>query len=182
MSTVHISSDCTSVPLNTVKSKPKRANKRHTKKSKSKSNNQHVSPKTRPVIPDDDVIIVGTSTKTKHQTTKEPEPKQRTSSQNKPAKNAIAPGTRKSYAEAIKNGAKSTTMQGLNKDSLHKTTDSPNDRATAGENSSTKRRTRRFVRCSNRNAWKKAKKRTKQIERGKKTVLNLSDRRLSDDD
>ena len=121
VSTVHISSDCTSVPLNTVKSKPKRANKRHTKKSKSKSNNQHVSPKTGPVTPDDDVIIVGTSTKTKHQTTKELEPKQRTSSQNKPAKNAIAPGTRKSYAEAIKNGAKSTTMQGLNKDSLHKT-------------------------------------------------------------
>ena len=121
MSTVHISSDCTSVPLNTVKSKPKRANKRHTKKSKSKSNNQHVSPKTGPVTPDDDVIIVGTSTKTKHQTTKELEPKQRTSSQNEPAKNAIAPGTRKSYAEAIKNGAKSTTMQGLNKDSLHKT-------------------------------------------------------------
>ena len=63
MSTVHISSDCTSVPLNTVKSKPKRAYKRHTKKSKSKSNNQHVSPKTGPAIPDDDVIIVGTSTK-----------------------------------------------------------------------------------------------------------------------
>ena len=73
------------------------------------------------MTPDDDVIIVGTSTKTKHQTTKELEPKQRTSSQNKPAKKAIAPGTRKSYAEAIKNGAKSTTMQGLNKDSLHKT-------------------------------------------------------------
>ena len=60
--------------------------------------------------------------------------------------------------------------------------DSPNHRATADENSSTKRKTRRFVRCSNRNAWKKAKKRTKQIARGKKTVLNLSDRRLSDDD
>ena len=97
VSTVHISSDCTSVPLNTVKSKPKRANKRH----------------------------------------------------GLPAQNS---------------------------------TDSPNDGATADENSSTKRRTRRFVRCSNRNAWKKAKKRTKQIARGKKTVLNLSDRRLSDDD
>ena len=63
VSTVHISSDCTSVPLNTVKSKPKRANKRHTKKSKSKSNNQHVSPKTGPATPDDDVIIVGTQQK-----------------------------------------------------------------------------------------------------------------------
>ena len=183
MSTVHISSDCTSVPLNTVKSKPKRAYKRHTKKSKSKSNNQHVSPKTGPAIPDDDVIIVGTSTKTKHQTTKWQEPKQRTSSLNKPAKNEIAPGTRKSYAEAIKKRGKvkndAKTEQGV---PAQNSTYSPNERATADENSSTKRRTRRFVRCSDRNAWKKAKKRTKQIARGKKTVLNLSDRRLSDDD
>ena len=34
----------------------------------------------------------------------------------------------------------------------------------------------------NRNAWKKTKKRAKQIARGKKTVLNLFSRRLCDDD
>ena len=38
------------------------------------------------------------------------------------------------------------------------------------------------MKCKNRNAWKKTKKRAKQIARGKKTVLNLSSRRLSDDD
>ena len=51
--------------------------------TKSKSNNQRVSPKTGLATPDDDVIIVGTSKK-------EQEHKQRTCSQNKPAKNVRA--------------------------------------------------------------------------------------------
>ena len=121
VSTVRISSDSTGVSLNTVKSKPKRANRRHTKKRKYKSNNHCVRPKTGPATHNDDVIIVGTSTKTKYQTPKEQEHKQKTCSQNKLAKNSIAPGTRKSYAEAIKHRTKSSTMQGLSKDSLHKT-------------------------------------------------------------
>ena len=50
------------------------------------------------------------------------------------------------------------------------------------EKDSAKRSARRFIRCKNRNAWKKTKKRAKQIARAKKTVLNLSSRRLSDDD
>ena len=63
MSTIYISSDSTSVPINNVKSKPKKANKRHNKESKSKSNNHSVSPKTGPATHDDDGIIVDTSTK-----------------------------------------------------------------------------------------------------------------------
>ena len=65
--------------------------------------------------------------------------------------------------------------------STQNTTDSPYDGTATDEKRSTKQRTRRFIRCKNRNAWKRAKKRTKQIARGKKMVLNLSDRSLSDD-
>ena len=111
MSTVHISSDFTSVPLNTVKSKSKKADKRHTKKSKSKSNNHSVSPKSGSATHDDGVIIIGTSTKNKHQTPKKQEPKERVCSKNKQAKGAFAPGPRKSYAEAIKHLEKTTPMQ-----------------------------------------------------------------------
>ena len=76
VSTVHISSDSTpNLPSNSEKTKPKKANKRRKKKSKSKSNKQTGNtpncPKTGPVTDDDDVIIVGESTKqTKHQPSK----------------------------------------------------------------------------------------------------------------
>ena len=125
VSTVHISSDSTpNLPSNSEKTKPKKANKRRKKKSKSKSNKQTDSipycTKTGPVTDDDDVIVVGESTKqTKHQQSKKQETTQSTCNQNKPAKNVLAPDTKKSYARAIKHGAR-TTMQGLNKDSLHK--------------------------------------------------------------
>ena len=56
-----------------------------------------------------------------------------------------------------------------------------NDAGTYKEHAK-KTSTRRFIRCKNRNAWKKTKKRAKQIARGKKTVLNLSSRHLSDYD
>ena len=68
-----------------------------------------------------DVIFVGESSgEDENKSPKEREPKHSTCSESKQAKNASAPGTKKSYAEAMKNGAKSTTPR-MNKESVQKT-------------------------------------------------------------
>ena len=139
--------------------------------------------KSRPTTDDDDVIIVGENAKsTKHQTSKEQRTKQSTFTQNQQAKKRTGPG----HEENICRGHETRGTvkcaedeQGLPAQDV---TDSPSDCSAADEKNPAKRRARWFIRCKNRNAWKRAKKRTKQITRGKKTVLNLSNRRLSDDD
>ena len=85
-------------------------------------------PKTGPVIDNDDVIIVGESTKqTMHQPSKKQETTQSTCNQNKPAKNVLAPG----HEEVICRGHKTRgedndagVEQGF---STQDTTDSPYD-------------------------------------------------------
>ena len=45
-----------------------------------------------------------------------------------------------------------------------------------------KRKNRRFIKAQNKKDWKRSKKRKRQIQRGKETVLNLSSKRLTDTD
>ena len=82
-----------------------------------------------------------------------------------------------SYSEVTKRGAKKTT-QATTEISVQEMVQKDSE---TDHNHTEKKITRRFIRCKNRNAWKKTKKRGKQRGRGKKTLLNLSGWRLSDD-
>lgn len=121
----HSSSSNVGVSSNADKTKPNGKNKKRKRKHKPKPKNQNGStpdcPKTGSVT-DDDVIIVGESTRqTKHQSPKEQEPKQSACSGNQPAKNGPALGTKKTYAEAITHGAKSTVRREVNQETLLET-------------------------------------------------------------
>ena len=120
VSTKNFSSD---LPSGADKNKPKNAQKKRRRKNKTKANKQTGNTPGSPKIgmTTDDVIFVGESSgESEHKSPKEREPKHSTCSESKQAKNAPAPGTKKSYAEAMKNGAKSTTPR-MNKESVQKT-------------------------------------------------------------
>ena len=120
VSTKNFSSD---LPSGADKNKPKNAQKKRRRKNKTKANKQTGNTPGSPKIgmTTDDVIFVGESSgESENKSPKEREPKHSTCSESKQAKNAPAPGMKKSYAEAMKNGAKSTTPR-MNKESVQKT-------------------------------------------------------------
>ena len=123
----------------------------------------------------DDVIIVGETKPNENQETSHTPVQEQT-------KNAFAPGTRMTYSEATKRGAK-IAAQGSTERSLQETLQTVV--LTMQELIKSIQGKGQHVNLSGVKTGvrgKKNKKRAKQIARGKKTVLNLSSRRLSDDD